>query len=345
MSDTYEYCPNCDANLTMQKGYDNTLPYWVCRGCGEMLINPDVPSDSDIIWRCDECGALLNIQEGFSEDNGTWKCDECGFINRIDTENLYESEDERIADEMNPYKGLSDEDVLELSVYKDISFVGDREDIILAEDVESGKCCIKKLLTVYDRSVYDYLKDNPVYHMPRIIALYESRNCLIVIEEYIEGKTLEEVLFENIIPEDKTIELVKSLCVILDKLHNLKTPIIHRDIKPSNVMITKEWEVYLLDMNVAKWFDPDKTDDTRYMGTKFFAAPEQVGFGLTASSTASDIYALGMLMNVMLTGTFPKEKKAKGAIWSVIERCISLEADKRYTAKELMAELDRLMMD
>ena len=31
-----EFCPRCDANLTLQKGYDNNLPYWVCKGCGEM---------------------------------------------------------------------------------------------------------------------------------------------------------------------------------------------------------------------------------------------------------------------------------------------------------------------
>ena len=342
MSDTYEYCPNCDANLTLQKGYDNSLPYWICRGCGEMLINPDVPSESDIIWRCDRCGAFLNIQPGFTEEAGDFRCTECGFINNVNPETAYESEDERIADEMNPYKGLSDEEVLELSDYRDISFVGDREDVIFVEEVESGKCYIKKLLSVYDRSVYNHLKNNPVSHMPRIISLYESRNCLVIVEEYIKGETLEEILCEKAISIEKTIDITKAICVILDELHNLKTPIIHRDIKPSNVMITDGGEVYLLDMNVAKWYNPDKVYDTEYLGTKNFAAPEQVGFGLKASSTASDIYALGMLMNVMLTGTFPKEKKAEGAIWTVIERCINLEADKRYTARELMDELEMI---
>ena len=36
----YEYCTRCEANLTLQKGFDPTLPYWICLGCGEMLINP-----------------------------------------------------------------------------------------------------------------------------------------------------------------------------------------------------------------------------------------------------------------------------------------------------------------
>ena len=60
----YEFCPNCDANLTKQKGYDRTLPYWVCLGCGEMLINPEVDTDSEIAWICDDCGDMLNTQKG-----------------------------------------------------------------------------------------------------------------------------------------------------------------------------------------------------------------------------------------------------------------------------------------
>ena len=92
-------------------------------------------------------------------------------------------------------------------------------------------------------------------------------------------------------------------------------------------------------MNVAKWFDPEQVDDTRYMGTQYYAAPEQVGYGFSASSAKSDIYAVGMLLNVMLTGHFPKEEKASGKIWDVIERCIRLDADERYNAAELAAAL------
>ncbi len=66
----YEYCPRCDANLTLQKGYSNTVPYWICRGCGEMLINPNVDAEDDIAWICDKCGAMLNVQEGFADNDG-----------------------------------------------------------------------------------------------------------------------------------------------------------------------------------------------------------------------------------------------------------------------------------
>ncbi len=51
----------------------------------------------------------------------------------------------------------------------------------------------------------------------------------------------------------------------------------------------------LLDMNVAKWYDSEEKEDTRLLGTKDYAAPEQVGYGMKASSNKTDIYAVGIL--------------------------------------------------
>ena len=176
--------------------------------------------------------------------------------------------------------------------------------------------------------------------MPLVCGLYENDNCLIIIEECIAGQTVAEMLERRLFSVDEAISIAKRVCRILDELHNLTNPIIHRDIKPSNVIITPDEEVYLLDMNVAKWYDPEKSDDTRYMGTRFYAAPEQAGYGLSASSAKSDIYATGIMLNVMITGKFPKEERADGRVWDIIERCISLDAKDRYTAAALIGELD-----
>lgn len=342
MNDEHEFCPNCEANLTLQRGYDNSLPYWICLGCGQMLINPDIETETDIIWRCDECGDLLNIQEGFVEDEGHWVCKKCGFDNKLDITTLYESEDERLLDEANPYKGLSDDEVLELSRYKDIDIISDRDNIILVEDIEDHRRYVKKLLEVYDISVYEYLRANPIPYMPKIHSIYKSKNCLIVIEDYIEGKTVAEILDSHIIPAEHAITIARQVCLILQELHNQRTPIIHRDIKPSNIIVTLDGEVYLLDVNVAKWHNPDKCDDTVYMGTANFAAPEQVGYGFTSSNAKSDIYSVGVLLNVMVTGKFPKEQKAEGSLWPIIEKCMSLEVDNRYSTEELINELDKI---
>lgn len=338
----YEYCRNCDANLTKQKGYSNELPYWICRGCGMMLISPKVKADDDIAWICDGCAAMLNVQKGFSEELSSWKCTECGYDNEIDIDKIYLSEDEYQQRLHDPYKGLSDEDVLELSVYKEISSVGDRDDIVLVYVDEVDSYYIKKYLKIYNKSIYEHLKDNPIANMPRIMGVYESDNCLIVIEEYIQGRTLDDILMDGVLSEEEGIRITREICSILDSLHNQPTPIIHRDIKPSNIMIDEEGKVYLLDVNVAKWFDSDKKDDTKYLGTQNYAAPEQIGFGLNASSPKSDVYALGVLLNVMITGAFPKEKSATGKIWDVIKRCIKLEADDRYSLKQLEDGLDSI---
>ena len=337
---TYEYCPNCDANLTLQKGYRNDLPYWICKGCGQMLVNPEVDGDSDIAWFCDRCEAMLNVQPGFNEECGEWVCSECGFANKIDVSELYYSDDEYRADAADPYKGLTDEDVLALSEYEDEGVIADRADVIYVRHRGTGERFIKKILHTYDESIYEYLYDHPISHMPHIIGMFKGANCLIVIEEFIHGTTLEEMLTDAVLGEEQAVHIAKSVCLILDELHSLPRPIIHRDVKPANIMLTDDGEVILLDMNVAKWHDPDETDDTRYLGTQYYAAPEQVGYGLSASFAKTDIYAVGMMLNVMITGCFPKEKRAEGKLWDIIERCISLDADKRYTARELIEALD-----
>lgn len=273
---------------------------------------------------------MLNDQEGFHEQCGTWECLQCGFHNMINAREIYRNEDEFQADCKNPTKGLSDEDALELLSCFEEGCLDGRENVILVRRVDTGERFVKKVLTTYDKSIYEYLRDHPVEQMPRIYDLYESSNCLIVIEEWIRGTTVEEKTSLGIgLEEGEALRIAREVCKILHRLHTLPRPIIHRDVKPSNVMIAEDGTVYLLDMNVAKWYDPEKTDDTRYLGTPYYAAPEQVGYGFRASSPKTDIYALGILLNVMLTGKLPKEEKVQGEIWKVIERA---SASKRKNA-------------
>ena len=341
--DPYEFCPRCDANLTLQKGYSNEYPYWICKGCGEMLINPAVDAEDDIAWICDECSAMLNIQEGFSTDCGCWKCTECGFENKIDSSEIYVTEDEYQAALRDPYKGMHDADVVSLLKYEEIAHINDRPDISLVVDEDEEMMFLKKIRRVDDVTLYKYLSDNPISNMPKIIEVYEGERNLVVIEDYIKGKTLSEVLHEGPIEQKKVIDISIQICEALKELHHLSKPIVHRDIKPSNIIISETGEAYLLDMDVAKWIKPDETEDTKLLGTLYFAAPEQFGYGFSSSSDKSDVYAMGILLNVMITGKIPKEKKADGPVWDVIERCICLEPEQRYTDTELIDALENLV--
>ena len=179
--------------------------------------------------------------------------------------------------------------------------------------------------------------------MPKIRNYYEGADSLIVIEEYIPGTTLEHTPEQGHFPREEALRIVIRICRILDELHHLEPPMVHRDVKPSNIILAEDGEVWLLDVNVAKWHDPEETRDTRYMGTENYAAPEQVGYGMKASSPKTDIYAVGMLLNVMLTGAFPKDRPTEGPLGNVIQRCISLNAEERYTAAELTEVLEECL--
>lgn len=41
--------------------FDRSLPYWICKGCGQMLINPRVEAEDDVVWICDGCHQMLNM--------------------------------------------------------------------------------------------------------------------------------------------------------------------------------------------------------------------------------------------------------------------------------------------
>lgn len=333
---SYEFCTRCNADLFYQKGFSPRLDHWICRGCGEMLINPNSGNESDIVWFCDGCGATLGLQEGFSEDCGIWKCVECGYENFIDESSVFDTEEEYVAHVMNPLNGITDDAVRALQKYVELDYLFGNKNVILVKNVEDDQLYVKKILSVYDSRIYEYLKNYPVEHMPRIYETYESKNYLFVIEEYIRGRNIEEILEESLFDIDEAVRITLKVCTITRMLHKKSEPIIHRDIKPSNIIISDEGEVYLLDINAAKWLRSDEAEDTRLMGTQYYAAPEQYGFGYSASSAKTDIYAIGMLLNKLLTGCFPKEKKAEGPIWAVIEKCISYEFEKRYSDDELI---------
>ena len=102
---------------------------------------------------------------------------------------------------------------------------------------------------------------------------------------------------------------------------------VHRDIKPENVIMRGRRAV-LIDFDAARLHKPEQESDTQVLGTTGFAAPEQ--YGLSQSDVRTDIYALGVLMNVMLTGEHPSKRLAEGRMGRVIERCTRVNPEKRY---------------
>lgn len=229
------------------------------------------------------------------------------------------------------------EQELSLSFYQQVADIDAEHHIYLVQDVRTHKFYVKKLLTTYNAEIYRYLQKHPVANTPKIILAEEDEKILTVIEEYIPGDTLEELLEQqSTLPEDQVIEITAQLCTILADFHSCDPAIVNRDIKPSNIKISPDGIVKLLDMNAAKWSNTDAAKDTMLLGTQGYAAPEQYGFG--PSSVLSDIYSVGVLMNVMLTGELPNKKIAGGQLSKLIRKCVELSPSGRYQSVDQLRD-------
>lgn len=213
---------------------------------------------------------------------------------------------------------------LEISYYKTIATINDAHKVFLVQHQESNQIFIKKILDIYNLSIYEYLKTNPITGIPRIVDYCEDNNQLILIEEYISGTSLQEIINSDKVTEESINSYLCEICDILAQLHSLDPPIVHRDIKPSNIIITPYNHVMLLDFNAAKYLTNKDAEDTVLLGTKGYAAPEQYGFG--SSTPQTDIYALGILLKE-LTENLPAKNKKYNAI---IKKCTKINPEDRY---------------
>ncbi len=230
---------------------------------------------------------------------------------------------------------LSDE--LTLSYYRQIAYIDQDHSVSLVQHTETGEFYVKKQLKIYNLDVYQSLRSSPVPNTPAIFELIEDQDELIVIEEYFQGNTLQQILDKNgVFTEDSVIDLMLMLCQIISDLHHRQPPIINRDIKPSNLLISSDGVLKLLDFNTAKFATEDQSRDTRLLGTAGYAAPEQYGFG--ASVMQTDLYSIGVLMNVLLTGRLPSEQLADSKLTGVIRKCTQLNPSDRFSNIDDLAE-------
>ncbi len=141
---------------------------------------------------------------------------------------------------------------------------------------------------------------------PHIVELFENGEDLdsyFYTMEYVDGETLAERLErEGRIPWREVIEYGVQVCSALKAAHN--AGIIHRDLKPSNLLIGKDGNIKLTDFGVAQVFASGKLTVTGgILGTAEYMSPEQAQ-GKRATKQ-SDLYSLGAVMYVMLTGRPP----------------------------------------
>jgi serine/threonine protein kinase len=87
-------------------------------------------------------------------------------------------------------------------------------------------------------------------------------------------------------------------------------------------------EAILIDFDASRMQKPGQQTDTIVLGTTGYAAPEQ--FGLSQTDGRADIYALGVVINVMLTGEHPSHRLAEGRMGRIVRRCTMTNPNQRY---------------
>ena len=239
---------------------------------------------------------------------------------------------------------MNSEDMAILSFYEEKATVSDKSEVFLVQHRETGRFYIKKHLSIYDRELYTSLKDMNIPGIPRIYHIAEDGNRLIVIEEYINGTPLSSFISEHgPFSACDAADIISNLCDILSVLHSCTPPIIHRDIKTSNIIISSDMQVTLIDFNASKKFDSGKNYDTCLMGTAEYAAPEQ--FGFSQSDARTDIYALGILLNILITGCFPKDVLCSGSAARVVTKCTQMDPARRYSSVLQLKSVLRYISD
>ena len=162
-------------------------------------------------------------------------------------------------------------------------------------------------------------------NLPRIMETAESGGMVAVLEEYIQGDSLAYLLEGSLFTPAEARKITLQLCSALWVLHKLGA--VHRDVKPENVILRGSTAI-LIDFDASRIFKSGISADTQVLGTTGYAAPEQ--YGISQTDERADIYSVGVLLNIMLTGQHPSKELADGKLGRVVQKCTMVNPKKRY---------------
>ena len=212
--------------------------------------------------------------------------------------------------------------------------VGPRGTVSLLRHNDTGRRFVFRTFTGHS-DVYQKLLNVDCPNLPQVLEVAEEDGKTVVLEEYIHGDNLAWLLEEVLLTPKEAREIIRQLCGAVGVLHSIGA--VHRDIKPDNVILRGDTAV-LIDFDASRVHKPEVAADTQVLGTTGFAAPEQ--YGIAQTDARADIYALGVLINIMITGEHPSRRMVKGRLGKVVEKCTMTNPDKRYpSVRHLMEAL------
>ena len=171
-------------------------------------------------------------------------------------------------------------------------------------------------------------------HLPQIMEAAEQDGQTAVLEEYVQGDTLAELLMGARLTEREERQVTIQLCQVLHVLHSMGA--VHRDVKPENVILRGS-DAVLIDFDAARIYKDESESDTQVLGTTGFAAPEQ--YGIFQSDERADIFSLGVLLNIMLTGKHPSREMAAGKMGRIVRKCTMTAPEQRYQSARALMEV------
>lgn len=171
-------------------------------------------------------------------------------------------------------------------------------------------------------------------HLPQIMEAAEQDGQTAVLEEYVQGDTLAELLMGARLMEREARQVTMQLCQALHVLHSMGA--VHRDVKPENVILRGS-DAVLIDFDAARIYKVASESDTQVLGTTGFAAPEQ--YGIFQSDERADIFSLGVLLNIMLTGKHPSREMAAGKMGRIVRKCTMTAPEQRYQSARALMEV------
>lgn len=199
----------------------------------------------------------------------------------------------------------------------------------------------------------DLLKKLKHPNLPSIVDVIDGEGSLLIVMDYIEGKSLGSILKGYGAQSQKdVIDWARQICGVLGYLHSRQPPVIYRDMKPDNIMLRQDGRIMLIDFGTAREFKDNVAADTVCLGTRGYAAPEQYG-GRGQTDARTDIYCLGATMYHLLTGHDPGEPPYEmypirywnpdlsSGLEEIVRKCTQYNPEDRYqSCGELMDALE-----
>lgn len=192
---------------------------------------------------------------------------------------------------------------------------------------------------------------------PGIARLYDGGETAAgqpyLVMEYVEGQPITEACEARGLGLRQRLQLIGELAGAVHYAH--QRLVIHRDIKPANVLLREDGRAVLLDFGIAKLLDAEAAGDaTQPWFTPAYASPEQRRG--EPASTATDVYALGLLLWQLLVGKPPRAdadgalpapsravdarraRALRGDLDTLVLRATAPEPGRRYASAEALAE-------